>query len=86
MTVPDEEGVCPLSECHLGLLQAMWSLETEDTDRLAAALFLTPNTVRTYCQRILALLGVHTRGEAMMHAVKAGWIEIASDPSVPPPP
>jgi DNA-binding NarL/FixJ family response regulator len=41
-----------------------------DTDTIARTLFLSPKTVRTHVQRVLAKLGVHSRVEAVSFALR----------------
>lgn len=46
-----------------------------DNRRMAQALAIRPNTVRTHVQNILMKLGVRSRLEAASHAVKHGLVE-----------
>jgi len=43
-----------------------------DTSTIASTLYLSPKTVRTHIQRVLAKLGVHSRVEAVSFAVRHG--------------
>ncbi len=52
-----------------------------DNVLVARTLRMSPNTVRTHVQNILAKLGVHSKLEAVSKAVREGWIEIAQRPA-----
>jgi DNA-binding CsgD family transcriptional regulator len=43
-------------------------------DEISAALFISPKTVATHIQRILAKLGVHSRAEAVALAHRSGLV------------
>ena len=45
------------------------------TDDIAQALFITPNTVRNHVQNILQKLQIHSRTEAVAHAIKNGLVD-----------
>jgi len=42
---------------------------------IAAALNIAPNTVRTHIRNLIEKLGVHSRLEAVIHALRRGLIE-----------
>jgi DNA-binding NarL/FixJ family response regulator len=50
-------------------------VEGADTAQVARRLFLSPNTVRTHIQNILAKLQVHSRLEAASYAVRVGLVK-----------
>jgi len=52
-------------------------------DEIAAALFLSPNTVPGYRKSLFAKLGVHSKIEAVVHAAARGLVAL---PSVEPDP
>ncbi|HEY8199740.1 MAG TPA: response regulator transcription factor, partial [Actinomycetota bacterium] len=53
-------------------------------DAIAAALAISPNTVRTHIQNIIVKLGVHTRLEAVAFARRNGLLAAASADAEPP--
>jgi hypothetical protein len=65
---------CPLKPALLALLRACVRLGTDDPVRLADALHLSPATVHTYYKRINQQLGTATRVEALLFAIREGWI------------
>jgi DNA-binding NarL/FixJ family response regulator len=71
LSAPASERPFPeLTEREFAVLEALargWS-----TDRIAAAQFLSPKTVRNNVSAILAKLGVATRAEAIVRARDAG--------------
>ena len=56
------------------LLEACIEVKTTNTKTLAGYLCRSPATIRTQFQRILALLGVHCRYEALRIAEEKGLI------------
>jgi DNA-binding NarL/FixJ family response regulator len=44
----------------------------KDQDEIAAELVITPKTVATHIQRVLAKLGVHSRAQAVAVALRQG--------------
>lgn len=70
------ENDCPLKPALLELLQASVDLDDTSTTALARALRRAPSTVRTQFQQIEEMLGVHSRGGAVIYALKRGWITL----------
>lgn len=61
-------------------LQVLTQLaQGNDNERVARSLRMSPNTVRTHVQNILAKLQVHSKLEAVSLAVRRGWVVIAED-------
>lgn len=50
-------------------------------EAVARSLNMSPNTVRTHVQNILAKLHVHSKLEAVSFALRAGWIRIPQEPA-----
>jgi DNA-binding NarL/FixJ family response regulator len=69
----------PLTPRELAVLQEL-SLG-KDNAAVAANLKMSPNTVRTHVQNILAKLKVHSKLEAVSRAVREGWIRIPQEPA-----
>ncbi|HUG15828.1 MAG TPA: response regulator transcription factor [Thermomicrobiales bacterium] len=46
---------------------------------IADALFITEQTVKNHMTSVLRKLGVHDRVQAVLYAVKHGWVEIGTD-------
>lgn len=65
---------CPLTPALLRLLEACVILKTTNTQDLATHLYLSPATIRTEFQRILAVLNVHCRYAALIMAEEKGWL------------
>ncbi|MXS84335.1 DNA-binding response regulator [Nitrosomonas sp. HPC101] len=63
-----------LPRSHYTLLEASHEIKTTSTKILAQYLNRSPATIRTQFQRIMALLGVHSRYEALRKAEEAGLI------------
>ncbi len=80
MSQPNEPvPASPLTPRELAVLTEL-SLG-HDNLLVARTLRMSPNTVRTHVQNILAKLGVHSKLEAVSKAVREGWIEIAQRPA-----
>jgi DNA-binding NarL/FixJ family response regulator len=47
-----------------------------DNDVVVHNLKMSPNTVRTHVQNILAKLKVHSKLEAVSLAIREGWIQL----------
>jgi DNA-binding CsgD family transcriptional regulator len=69
-----EENHCPLSSALLEILATCVRLNRVDTRALAHALHRSPHTIRTEFKRIFQALGVHSRHQAVMKAIEAGWV------------
>ncbi|MFN0091057.1 MAG: LuxR C-terminal-related transcriptional regulator [Acidimicrobiales bacterium] len=70
-----------LTERELALLSGL--LEGESTQALAARLGVRESTVRTYVQRVLSKLGVHSRSAAVAAAAAAGLRGVAPSQALP---
>lgn len=78
-------------ELHLQTKQSV-SLSTREVEvldcvsqglsnkEIADALFITEQTVKNHMTSVLRKLEVHDRVQAVLYAVKHGWVEIGSDP------
>jgi DNA-binding NarL/FixJ family response regulator len=69
----------PLTPRELSVLQEL-SLG-HDNEAVAQALKMSPNTVRTHVQNILAKLNVHSKLEAVSRGIREGWIRIPQQPA-----
>jgi two-component system nitrate/nitrite response regulator NarL len=69
----DEVAASRLTARELDVLALL--VEGADTAQVARRLFLSPNTVRTHIQNILAKLQVHSRLEAASYAVRHGLVK-----------
>ncbi|TMD13207.1 MAG: response regulator transcription factor [Chloroflexi bacterium] len=67
----------PLTPRELQVLREL--AQGHDNERVARTLRMSPNTVRTHVQNILAKLQVHSKLEAVSLAVRRGWITISQD-------
>ncbi|WP_069803176.1 response regulator [Thermogemmatispora onikobensis] len=70
--VRQEPGPEPLSAQQLVILRLI--AQGLSSREIAAKLYLSENTVKSYVQEILHRLGVKNRTEAVMVAVKQGWL------------
>ena len=76
----DEPGpATPLTPRELDVLREL-SLG-HDNEKVAKALGMSPNTVRTHVQNILAKLDVHSKLEAVSRGIREGWIRIPQEPA-----
>lgn len=76
----DEPGpATPLTPRELEVLREL-SLG-HDSETVAKTLKMSPNTVRTHVQNILAKLDVHSKLEAVSRAIREGWIRIPQEPA-----
>ena len=80
----DSAGRQPLTPRELEILRHLAA--GQDAHAIAAQLLLSPNTVRTHVQNILAKLGVHSRFEAATLALRSGLVGSprARDPGTRP--
>jgi DNA-binding NarL/FixJ family response regulator len=67
----------PLTPKELQVLSQL--AQGQDNERVARSLRMSPNTVRTHVQNILAKLQVHSKLEAVSLAVRRGWVTIAEN-------
>ncbi|WP_081838812.1 response regulator [Thermogemmatispora carboxidivorans] len=70
--VRQEPGPEPLSAQQLVILRLI--AQGLSSREIATKLYLSENTVKSYVQEILHRLGVKNRTEAVMVAVKQGWL------------
>lgn len=69
----------PLTPRELTVLQAL--ALGHDNATVARDLRMSPNTVRTHVQNVLAKLGVHSKLEAVAKGIREGWIHIPQAPA-----
>ncbi|MEO6798029.1 MAG: response regulator transcription factor [Candidatus Dormibacter sp.] len=69
----------PLTPRELAVLTEL--SQGHDNATVARALRMSPNTVRTHVQNILAKMTVHSKLEAVSKAVREGWIQIEQKPA-----
>lgn len=76
---PRLKGQCenPLSPAMRQILATCLALKTTEAKTLAAQLNRSPATIRTEFQRILLVLGVHSRYAALKTAEAMGWLQSA---------
>ncbi len=77
-------GECPLSDRELEILR-MVALGATNR-QIATKLYISTNTVKVHLRNIFEKLGVQSRTEAVMLAVKEGWLEVGEVPLKPPEP
>jgi DNA-binding NarL/FixJ family response regulator len=73
----EAKSPAPLTPKELQVLTLL--AQGQDNERVARTLRMSPNTVRTHVQNILAKLKVHSKLEAVSLAVRRGWVAIAQD-------
>jgi len=71
---PTRVGQSALSARELDVLQRLG--DGASTTEIAGALYVSVNTVRNHVQSIMQKLGVHSRLEAVAHAVRSGLITV----------
>lgn len=76
-----ETGATPLDERELEVLRL--AAEGQTNAQIGSRLGLSGNTVKSIVSGILARLGLRYRTQAVVHALREGWISLA-EPSSPP--
>jgi len=78
MQKPDDPGpATPLTPRELAVLREL-SLGY-DNEMVGRRLTMSPNTVRTHVQNILAKLKVHSKLEAVSRGIREGWIRFPQE-------
>lgn len=73
-----ELGLCPLSIREVEVLDCVAQGLTNK--EIAAKLYLTEQTVKNHITSVLRKLDVNDRVQAVVHAVKHGWMELGPTP------
>jgi DNA-binding CsgD family transcriptional regulator len=68
-----------LTPRELEILQRIANGET--SAKIAADLEMSPNTLRTHTQNVLTKLGVHSKLEAIVAAIRHGKVSTTSPPN-----
>ncbi len=71
----------PLTEREVDVLRHL--ALGKSNKEIAAALVITPKTVQTHVSNILGKLGVNSRTQAALHAVRTGLVTLDSSPPSP---
>ncbi|RME82585.1 MAG: hypothetical protein D6775_10485, partial [Caldilineae bacterium] len=76
--MPEENPLTRRESQILGLLA-----EGLSNDEIANRLTISPNTVKVHVRNIFEKMGVQSRTEATMEAVRRGWIQVPGLPAQP---
>ncbi len=71
-----------LSERELEILRLVAT--GASNKEIASQLFLSPNTVKVHLRNVFAKIGVQSRTEATMYAVRQGWVDVPADARTQP--
>lgn len=74
-----EPDAGPLSEREVEILRGL--AEGKNTKELAEGLYISPYTVQSHVRNILMKLGVRSKLEAVLFALRAGIIELSDQPN-----
>ena len=77
-----DEGGLQLTKRELEVLGLL--AQGDDPETIAARLVISPKTVASHLQRVMAKLGVHSRVHAVARAYQMGFIRIPEDTSEEP--
>ncbi len=73
----------PLTERELEVVKLVSAGITNK--EIATQLSVSPNTVKVHLNNIFTKLGLHTRTEVTVHAIRSGWVAAGHEPATKPP-